>query len=135
MSCAIVENHRFHQMFHAASGKLQQGQLDNALRLLTKARASALAASDDEVLGANAQQNYVTASLIIMGVQFRLQHHADTLSTYHALFKQLEHWLEQADSDDNLKRLRGFQALAEKACRHLHLERFREETRYASSTK
>lgn len=133
MASAITQNHQFHAYFASATQRLQQQQLRAALTLLIKARGIALTISDDLIIGANAQQNYVTTCLIIMGVQFRLQQPAETLATYHNLFHQLDAWLAQASTIACQKRLRGYQALAEKACRHLHLERLREENINAQS--
>ena len=133
MASAISHNHQFHTCFAEATQLLQQHQLQAALATLLRARRLALQVSEDPVLAANGQQNYVTTSLIMMGVQFRLHLHADTLATYHQLFHQLDDWLGRASNRACQIRLRGYQTLAERACRHLHLERLREETINAQS--
>ncbi|RUO75369.1 hypothetical protein [Idiomarina seosinensis] len=135
MTSSVSENHQFHQAFTAGTQQLQNNNFVQALHYLTQAKSSALAIADDELLGPNARQNYVTTSLIIMGVQFRQQRYADTLASYYQVFHLLDRWLATTQDYALKKRLRGYQALAEKACRHLHLERFREEASYAHSTK
>lgn len=135
MRSAISQNHQFHQTLAKATKLLHTRNYTAALPSLKAAQARALAVCDDPLLGANAQQNYVTATLIIMGVQFRQNYHAETLATYHQLFHRLDAWLTMARDHHAKKRLRGYQALAERACRHLHLERLREEKHHAYNNK
>lgn len=135
MRSSISQNYKFHQALAMATTRLNEHNYSAALSSLNTAQACALAICDDELLGPNAQQNYVTVTLIIMGVQFRQQCHSDTLASYHQLFHRLDAWLAKAKDRDCKRRLRGYQALAERACRHLHLERLREERHHAYNNK
>ncbi|MGM0526361.1 MAG: hypothetical protein ACQEQ8_09240 [Pseudomonadota bacterium] len=123
MPSAFQTNNNFHALFAKASKQLQQHNYRGALNNLNQAQTSALSLSNDPIFDDNAKQNYVTVTLIIMGVLFRQKRHTDTLTIYHRLFHQLDQWLADAPDHPAKRRLRQYQALAEKACRALHLER------------
>lgn len=119
----FAEHDRMHVAFEQGSSLMQTNQYKEALEHFFCAQQLALQLSHDELLGANAQQRYVTTSLIVIGLRFRCREFDAALRNYYQLTHHLDSWQNDGVSHADQRRLRHYQKLAQRACQYLHLER------------